>query len=95
MKYLGDEKRHAAVNSKVLKSLDHMNNSLFEVEPAKVENEHKEPIVLGFFILQNTKLRMLELHCNFFTRVCDVNKFKKLETDTDSLYLAGCISFAV
>ena len=31
---------------------------------------------------------MLELYYNFFTRFCDVSKFKELEMDTDSLYLA-------
>ena len=31
---------------------------------------------------------MLELYYNFFTKLCDVNKFEELEMDTDSLYLA-------
>ena len=31
---------------------------------------------------------MLELYYTFFTRFCDVNKFKELEMDKDSLYLA-------
>ena len=31
---------------------------------------------------------MMELNYNFFTRLCDVNKFEESETDTDSLYLA-------
>ena len=87
-KYLSDEKTHAANNSKLFKRLDHMNNSLYEVELAKAEIEHKEPVIVGFFILQYAKLRMLELYYNFFTRFCDVNKFEDLEKDTDSLYLA-------
>ena len=65
-----------------------MNNSLYEVELAKAQIEHKEPIIVAFFILQYAKLRMLELYYKYFTRFCDVNKFKKLEMDTDSLYLA-------
>ena len=87
-KYLTDEQTHAAINSKLLKKLDHVNNSLFEVELAKAQIEHKEPIIVGFFILQYAKLRMLELYHNFFTRFCDVNKFEELEMDTDWLYLA-------
>ena len=87
-KYLTDEKTHAAINCKLFKKLDHVNNSLYEVELAKSEIEHKEPITVGFFILQYAKLRMLELYYNFFTRFCDVNKFEELEMDTDSLYLA-------
>ena len=65
-----------------------MNNSLYEVELAKAQIEHKEPTIVEFFILQYAKLRMLELYYNFFTRFCDVNKFEELEMDTDSLYLA-------
>ena len=40
-KYLTDEKTHAANNSKLFKKLDHVNNSLYEVEVAKVQIEHK------------------------------------------------------
>ena len=87
-KYFADKKTHAAINSKLFKKLDHVNNSLNEVELAKAEIEHREPIIVGFFILQYAKLRMLELYYNFFTRFCDVNKFEELEMDTDSLYLA-------
>ena len=65
-----------------------MNNSLYEVEPTKAQIEDREPIIVGFFILQYTKLRILELYYNFFTRFCDVNKFEELEMDTDSRYLA-------
>ena len=72
-KYLSDEKTHAAFNSKLFRKLYHLNNSLYEVELAKTEFEHKEPIIVGFFILQYEKLRMLELFYNFFTRFCDVN----------------------
>ena len=50
--------------------------------------EHREPIIVGFFILQYAKFRMLELYYNFFHKICDENKFEELEIDTDSLYLA-------
>ena len=87
-KYLADEKTHAAINSKLFKKLDHVNNSFYEVELAKAQIEHKEPIFVGFFILQYGKLRIMELYYNFFTRLCDVNKLAELEMDTNSLYLA-------
>ena len=51
-KYLSDKKTHAAINSKLFKKLDHVNNSLYEVELAKTQIELKEPIIVGFFILQ-------------------------------------------
>ena len=87
-KYLADEKTHAAINSKLFKKLDHVNKSLYEVELAQAQIEHKEPIIVGFFILQYAKLRMLELYYNFFPRFCDVNKFEELEMDKGSPYLA-------
>ena len=82
------KKTHAAINSKLFKRLDHVKNSLYKVELAKEEIEHKEPMIVGFFILQNVKPRMLELYYNFSTKFCDVTKFEQLEMDTDSLYPA-------
>ena len=38
-KYLIDEKTHAAINSKLFKKFDHVNNSLYEVELAKAQIE--------------------------------------------------------
>ena len=87
-KYLSDEKTHGAINTKLFKRLDHINDQLYEVEFAKTEIEHREPIIVGFSILQYAKLRMLELYYNFYEKFCDVNKFEDLEMDTDSLYLA-------
>ena len=55
-KYLSDEEAHAPINSKLFKKLDHVNNSLYEVELAKAQIEHREPIIVGFFILQCAKL---------------------------------------
>ena len=72
----------------MFKRLDHINDQLYEVELAKAEIEHRKPIIVGFFILQYAKIRMLELYYNFFEEFCDVNKFEDLEMDTDSLYLA-------
>ena len=59
-KYLTDAKTHAAFNSKFFQKPDHVNNSLYEVELAKAQIEHKEPIIVGFFILEYAELRMLE-----------------------------------
>ena len=87
-KYLCEEKVHAAINNKMFKRLNIIDEKLYEVELAKSEIEHREPIIVGFFILQYAKLRMLELYYNFFVKYCDINKFEELEMDTDSLYLA-------
>ena len=60
-KYLSDEKLHGAINTKLFKRLDYSNDQLFEVDLAKAEIENSEPMIVGFFILQYARLRMLEL----------------------------------
>ena len=87
-KYLTDEKTHSAIFSKMLKRLNHITDQLYQVYAVKSENEHKEPIIVGFFILQYAKLRMLELYYNFLKKICGTDKYEELETDTNSLYLA-------
>ena len=87
-KYLNDEKTHSAINSKMFMRLNHITDQLYEVELVKPEIEHREPIIVGFFILQYAKQRMLELYYNFFKNFCDTDKYEELEMDTDSLYLA-------
>ena len=87
-KYLSDEKTHSAINSKMFKRPNHITDQLYEVELVKSEIEHREPIIVGFFILKYAKLIMLELYYNFFKKFCNTDKYEELEMDTDSLYLA-------
>ena len=89
-KYLNDEKTHKAINGKLFKRLNSVSKELYEVELVKSKSkiEHREPIIVGFFILQYAKLSMLELYYNFFDKFCDIDTFEELEMDTDSLYLA-------
>ena len=86
--YLTDEKTHSAIISKMFKRLNHITDQLYEVELAKSKIEQREPIIVGFLILQHAKLRMLELYCTFFEKFCDTDKYEEVEMDTDSLYLA-------
>ena len=58
------------------------------MELVKSEIEHRKPTIVGFFILQYAKLRMLELYYNFFKKFCDTDKYEELKMDTDSLYWA-------
>ena len=67
-KYLSGDKTLGAISTELFKRLDHINDHLYEVELAKTEIEHMEPIIVGFFILQYVKLRLLELYYNFFLR---------------------------
>ena len=68
-KYLNDEKAHKSINGKFFKKLNHLNDNLYEIESVKADVEHKEPIIVGLFILQYAKLRMLEFYYNFFPKV--------------------------
>ena len=97
-KYLSDEKAHKAINSKFFKKLNHLNDNLYEIQSVMADIEHKEPILVGFFIEEFAKLRMFDLYYNFFRYFFDFNSFAKLEMDTDSLNFAvahdlleGCI----
>ena len=60
-KNLGDEKRRKAINEKIFQRLKVVKKDLFEVELLKSTIEQRELIIIGFFVLQNAKLRMLEL----------------------------------
>ena len=86
-KHLNDEKTHKAINELLFKGLNTVQKDLYEIEILKSTIEQKEPTIVGFFILQYSKLRRLELYYNFFDKFCDVNKFEELDMDTYSLYL--------
>ena len=86
-KCLNDEKTHSAIKKKLFKRLNFITDQLYVVELVKSEIEHREPINVGFFILQYAKLRMLELFNIFSKKFCDTEKYEELERDTDSLYL--------
>ena len=67
---------------------NHITDQLYEVELVKSEIEHREPIIVGLFILQYAKLRMLELYYIFFKKFCDTDKYEEPELATDSFHLA-------
>ena len=65
--YLNDEKTHKAINEPLFKRLNTVEKDLFKVELMKSSPEHREPLLVEFFILQYAKLRMLELYYNSLT----------------------------
>ena len=78
-KYLNDEKTHSALNSKLFKRLNFITDQLYEVELVKSEIEHREPIIVGFFILQYAKLRLLELYYLFLKSFAIPKSMKSLK----------------
>ena len=87
-KNTNDEKTHAAINKKMFKKLGFISDQLYEVEHAKSEVEHKKPFIVGLFVRQYAKLRMLELYYTFSTNFCDTVKYEEMEMDTNPLSLA-------
>ena len=76
--YMDDEETHAAINKKMFKKLGHINDQVYDVEPAKSEIEHKEPIIVGFFILQYANLRMLDFYYNIPKIFCDTDMYEEM-----------------
>ena len=74
-KYISDEKAHGPINIKMFKHLSYINDHLYEVKLVKLEIEHKEPIIVGFFILQYAKLRS----CNI-TSLTSIANLRSLKT---------------
>ena len=68
-KYLSDEETHEAINSELFKKLDHVNNALYEIELAKAQIEHKNPIIIGFFILQYEKTAIVGIVLQLFHQI--------------------------
>ena len=73
-KHLYDENTHSANNNNLFKQLNFITNQLYEVELVKSEIEHREPIIVGFFILQYAELRMLGLYYNFLKKILRYRK---------------------
>ena len=79
-KYWDEKKTNRAINSAFFKQLRYINDSVYKVELVEAQIEHREPIIVCFFLLQYAKLRMLELS-QFFQTYCDQNKVEELEMD--------------
>ena len=59
--YPGNEKTHGAISNKKFECLGYITDQLYKVELVKSEIELEEPIIVGFFVNQYAKMRMLEL----------------------------------
>ena len=84
-KYLYDEKTQSTIISKTFKRPIYRTTHLYEIEIVKPEIEHREPIIVGFYILQHAKQKKLELYYTFFQTFCDADKYEEHEMDADFL----------
>ena len=73
------------INSPNFKTLEELNNQIFEVESYKKSIIMDNPIQIWVFILQYAKLRMLEFFYDWIFKYFIENSFELTETDTDSI----------
>ena len=64
------------VNHRIFKNLNVLFSSPYGAELVKSEVEHKEPIIVEFFILQYAKMLLLQLLYHFFQLFRDHQKFE-------------------
>ena len=88
-KYLNDGKTHSAYKNKLFKRLNFIADQLYEVELVTLEIGHREPIIVGSFILQYAKLRMLEFNYNFLNSFAIPKSMKSLKW-IPTLYIQLC-----
>ena len=81
-----DQTRHAVIISELFMKLDDVINGSFEVIFAKAQIGNKEPTVVEFFVLQWTKMWLLEFYYKLSTKLYDVKKIQDLEMNKYSLY---------
>jgi hypothetical protein len=77
-----------AVNNKLFKKLDYIGESVAEIESHKRSCYIDTPVIIGFMILERSKLLLLKLVHYFLAKYFDRNTYCLLECDTDSMYIA-------
>ncbi|KAK7093429.1 hypothetical protein V1264_007188 [Littorina saxatilis] len=76
------------INSNRFRKLTHLTDDLVEVESTKATVRWNLPNVIGFFVYQYAKLRMLDFHYEVIDKFMDRSDYQLAEMDTDSLYMA-------
>ena len=76
------------INQPNFRHLSELGDDLYEIQLSKKCIELNLPTILGYFILQYAKLRMLDFYYNCIDKYIDRSNFEYVEMDTDSAYLA-------
>ena len=76
------------INDRRFRQPDVVVDDVYELEMNKKTVTYALPIHVGFFVLQYTKMRMLQLYYDFINRYLERPLFQYCEMDTDSAYLA-------
>lgn len=81
-------KASLAIASNSFTSLDEIYEDFYEVESEKKSILLDIPVVLGFFILQYAKLKMIAFYYDCIDHYMNRKDFEYCEMDTDSAYMA-------
>ncbi len=77
-----------AIASSRFRCLEEIHDDFYEISSEKKSILLDIPVVLGFYILQYAKLRMLEFYYDCIDCFIDRSDFQYCEMDTDSAYMA-------
>ena len=75
------------LNNPSLKTLNHLNEGIYEIEKTKTKVVHDLPIQIGVFVFNYAKLKLLEFW-EFINNYLVNDLYQLMECDTDSLYIA-------
>lgn len=88
IKYCTDDEASNLINESRFRTLNPIDDNLYEVELNKKSIKLDLPHHIGFFVYQYAKLRMLQFHYDFLDVFVDRANYQICESDTDSEYLA-------
>ena len=86
----GHKEATKAINNKNFLRLYNINaeEDVYEVNTLKHKTVYKYPTVVGFWVLQRAKKRLLEMWYNFFLKFVDRKYLIPCVCDTDSIYIS-------
>ena len=70
------------------RKLDEIEGGFYEVQMAKKKIRFNLPELVGFYVYQYAKLKMLDFYYNFLQKYLMWDSFEMMEMDTDSTYFA-------
>ena len=77
-----------AANDWRFRTLQEISGGFYEVQMAKRKIKFNLPELVGFYVYQYAKLKMLDFYYNFLQKYLMWDSFEMMEMDTDSTYFA-------
>ena len=86
--YCGWLQAEKKIQSSLYCSCSEVTPELWEMLSSKSTVHHKLPHIIGFWVYQNAKLRMLQWHFDFLDHFLHRTQYDLVDVDTDSSYTA-------